>query len=755
MRPAETQPEEAVRMVPLDRLEISPANVRKTDAGLQSFAELKASLADLGILSNLVVRPVEGSDDRFAVVAGGRRYNALVELAAEGQVAPDYAVPCRVVPTDASETEISLAENVIRAPMHPADQVEAFAALAAAGSTVSGIAARFGVAERTVEQRLRLGNAAPELLQAYRDEAIDLECLKAFAVTADPVRQLAAWKQVSGQGYRPTAWQIKRILTDDRIPAGAAIAAFVGVEAYEAAGGIVDRDLFADEREFGVWFEDAQLLDRLATERLQEIADKVAAEWKWAEPRVEVEWNEFAPFGRVHAVPGEPTPEEAAERDRLHTRHDELVNLHEDDWTDDLVSEGERIGERLRELQAAVDSRARFADEDKAIAGCIVTIDPDGEVETIEGLVRPEDIPAPADNGSTEVPAATAAANGAASGGPAARASMTMPSRPLDPAAEARKRAGIGIAHADDLRSIRTAGIKVGLANDFEAAFDLFLFQAAISVFTQGYVPTSLEIAARETPDRPHVRNNDEGFAAESPFEADLADWSDLPLEWMEHEDEARAFEVFRALSAERKRALFAAAIARTVKGQLSFEHDARPALEATVARLGIDFAARLRPSAAMFWSRITKGRMLDIARDVFGAEWAAGHAQEKKAVLAATMERAFGVGDDVPPGITQDTRAAALAWVPPGFAPFDGQDDDFDPSAELVAGSATPDTAAESDSATTDAGTAHFVVDGAEAETAPDDGDATGLPDPVPAAATGQDIGGEGLDIPDFLRRA
>ena len=52
--------------------------------------------------------------------------------------------------------------------MHPADQVQAFGALGEAGVSVADIAARFGVPERTVEQRLRLGNAAPELLDDLR-----------------------------------------------------------------------------------------------------------------------------------------------------------------------------------------------------------------------------------------------------------------------------------------------------------------------------------------------------------------------------------------------------------------------------------------------------------------------------------------------------------------------------------------------------------------------------------------------------------
>ena len=68
--------------------------------------------------------------------------------------------------------------------MLPADQVVAFSQLAKSGATVAAIAARFGVTERLVEQRLRLGNAAPELLDADREDAIDLETLKAFSVIA-------------------------------------------------------------------------------------------------------------------------------------------------------------------------------------------------------------------------------------------------------------------------------------------------------------------------------------------------------------------------------------------------------------------------------------------------------------------------------------------------------------------------------------------------------------------------------------------
>ena len=69
--------------------------------------------------------------------------------------------------------------------------------------------------------------------------------------------------------------------------------------------------------------------------------------------------------------------------------------------------------------------------------------------------------------------------------GPAMFGPMNLPKDPE--AAEARKEAGVGIGLADDLRSIRAALVKVKLAGDSEAAFDLMLLQLGRSVFTDGY----------------------------------------------------------------------------------------------------------------------------------------------------------------------------------------------------------------------------------------------------------------------------
>ena len=281
--------ERDIRDIPLSQLELSPGNVRKTPADASAFTELKASIAAHGLLKNLIACAIEPGTDyvaRYGVIAGGRRLAAMQALAAEGALKEDHPVPCHMIDGIVAAEEVSLAENSVRAAIHPADQVEAFRRLADAGSTAAAIAARFGVSERTVEKRLRLGNAAPVLLQAYRAGEIDLDTLMAFAVTTDHARQNAVWAAVSQQGYRPGAWQIKRLLTEDRVSATSAVARFVGIEAYEAAGGRIDRDLFAEEDERGIWFDDPDLLNKLAMDSLQVAARELETRWKWAEARL-------------------------------------------------------------------------------------------------------------------------------------------------------------------------------------------------------------------------------------------------------------------------------------------------------------------------------------------------------------------------------------------------------------------------------------------------------------------------------------
>lgn len=122
--------------------------------------ELAASIAAPGLLQSLVVR--KAKKGKFAVVAGGRRLSALRLLADAGKIEADYAVPCHLLDGAADAAEISLAENSVREPMHPADEFEAFRSLVDGGMSEADVAARFGVTEAVVSRRLRLARVSPQ-----------------------------------------------------------------------------------------------------------------------------------------------------------------------------------------------------------------------------------------------------------------------------------------------------------------------------------------------------------------------------------------------------------------------------------------------------------------------------------------------------------------------------------------------------------------------------------------------------------------
>src|ERR1700685_1795238 len=72
--------------IPLNKLVPFAGNVRKTQ-NKRFIAELAASIRAHGLQQNLVVKP-EGR--KYAVVAGGQRLKALMQLAKEGDIKPNY-----------------------------------------------------------------------------------------------------------------------------------------------------------------------------------------------------------------------------------------------------------------------------------------------------------------------------------------------------------------------------------------------------------------------------------------------------------------------------------------------------------------------------------------------------------------------------------------------------------------------------------------------------------------------------------------
>jgi ParB/RepB/Spo0J family partition protein len=177
----------SIASIPLNKLVPWDGNVRKTNAE-EGLGELVASIAAHGVLQSLVVR--KANRGKYSIVAGRRRFLALSALADAGTIAIDSPVPCRIIPGSTDATEISLTENVMRAPMHPADQFEAFRALIDSGSTAEEVAARFGITSAAMKKRLKLARVSPAIFEAYRKGDLSLEQIQAFAISDDhPARE--------------------------------------------------------------------------------------------------------------------------------------------------------------------------------------------------------------------------------------------------------------------------------------------------------------------------------------------------------------------------------------------------------------------------------------------------------------------------------------------------------------------------------------------------------------------------------------
>jgi len=644
----------------VEQLTLSPTNARKTPATAAEDAELEASIRAKGVLQNLIVHPA-GSDEVYLVDAGGRRLKILQKLAAEGVIdTKTYRVPCKIEePADAVET--SLAENTIRAAMHPADEFVAMAALIDGGAAIGDVATRFGTSERHVRQRLRLGKLAPELLDAFRAGDIGLDAVTAFTLGADPPAQLAVWAQLKDHSYI-SPHRIRHLLIETAIALDSDLGMFVGAEAYEAAGGMITRDLFSSDDDG--FMEDAALVHRLAIAKLETKATELRPEWAWTKAVLDLEYGALSQYVRLQPHPAEAPPELAEEIERIAQRLGDLEEIGADEWNDELAAEAERLEERRNEIDETINGLAIYGETDRDRAGCIVTIGENGEFCLHQGLIErraARDPAAAGDDAEREHREDDAF-------GPGDVEDDDAPRRHVPAGAEQalRKELGFSQSLVDDLKAHRHQITRAHLAGNFEVAFDLALYALCTEVFDRfRYHTNPLDLRAVEATPRSSL-NDLSGTPADRLIEVLRAaldlDWIKLPP--------AVGFAAMVALPPSAKQKLFAWCIASCLKPQLAIEDRADPVLEAAGLRLAIPFADCWRPTAANYWGRVKKAHGLAIGAEIFGDRWARDHAGDKRPVLAAALETAFDPQKNAACiGLDQTARDQAAAWLPPGIA--------------------------------------------------------------------------------------
>ncbi len=608
-----------IRDIPLSKLVPSPQNVRRTgrEAGIE---ELAASIAAHGLLQSLSVRPVldgEGAETgRYEVIGGGRRLAALKLLVKRKQAPKSAPVPCVIV--EGEVEELSLAENVVRENLHPADQFEAFKRLADEhGFGAEEIAARFGVTSQVVRQRLRLGAVSPKLMQVYRDGGLTLEQLMAFAVTEDHARQEDAFARLSWNREPGT---IRRMLTEGRVAARDRRAVFVGAAAYEEAGGTILRDLFTEDS--GGWFEDAGLLDRLALEKLERLAEEVRAEgWKWVE--VFIDYPYAHGLSRTYPQPVELPPEDQAMLDTLSAEWDALAQQHDGDGLPDEVAA------RLDALNAEIErlSAQRHAYDPDVVArgGAYVVLGPDGAPRIERGFIRPEDEPPVEEGADSAMDIDDAAANEAdAAGGDE------------DDNQDAAKPLSDSLVR--DLTAHRTLGLRLALGDDPDVALLAVTHALAARTFYRGQEDGAcLDIRANSAFLGGHAHGIADTAAAQKLEERHAAWAVQMPA------DVAGLWGFIVGLDHDSHMALFAHCAAVTVFA-VRIPWDQRPkamAMADVLAQaLSLDMSAYWAATAQSYFERVTKAHIVAAVCEGVSEEAAERMAGMKKQDMAVTAEQ-------------------------------------------------------------------------------------------------------------------
>ena len=617
-------PSKNLILVPLSRLVLrrTGPNVRKTPR--MSIPELAASVQRVGLLQNLIVIPA-ADGEHYEVVAGGRRLAALKLLAKKHRIAKDWEVPCLLV-ADGTARTASLTENVQREAMHPADQFEAFAALVAEGRPIEDIAADFSVTPLVVQRRLKLANVSPRLMADYRADAVTLDQLMALAITDDHAAQEAAF-------YDAPTWQrsphnLRERLTEREIDAYRhPLVRFVGLDAYEQAGGGVRRDLFA-EGDAGVYLIDAALLERLAQDKLAGIAAEVGAEgWAWVDTAPAATYADLQAFQRAPRERREPNKHEAQRIEKLQAKMGEVaealgtaMDANDEDKAEALQEEGERLGQQLQALE---DGLLDYAANVRAAAGAIVTIDRNGEAAIHRGLLR-----------EAEAKALRTLEKRQGFGGEKAGNDDTGEN-------DEAPKVAISDRLAQRLSAHRTAALQIEVARHPQVALAALVHGMVQTVLQECHYGHDLPLSVRLT-----VQDRLEGMAPDCPESPAAMALRELQQAWGGKlpKDSAALFAALLVMEQGELVELLAVCMASTVDVVTPRVTTQQPGAELAQA-VGLDMAVWWQPSAEGYFKHVSKAVILQAVGE-YAPEHVTRLAKLKKADIASEAERlADGTG--------------------------------------------------------------------------------------------------------------
>ena len=634
----------ASRDIPFDKLVLSQSNVRRIKAGV-SIEELAADIVRRTLLQSLTVRPVldeHGTETgMFEIPAGGRRYRALALLVQRKQLSRTAPVPC-VIRTEGLAEEDSLAENVQRAPLHPLDQFRAFLAMREKGMGEEEIAAAFFVSSNVVRQRLRMAAVSPALLEVYAEDGMSLEQLMAFTLNPDHARQDQVWEAIQ-HSWSKEPFHIRRLLTEHTVRADDKRAQFIGAGAYEAAGGVILRDLF--QMDHGGFLQDTSLLDRMVMQKLEGEADTLRGEgWKWIEIAVDFPYGHT--FG-LRRLLGESVPPDEVEQAAYDALTAEFAQIEADqEGVDELPDDVDaRLGEIETAMEAFQNRPVNFDDNDKARAGVFVSVDGSGGLRIERGYVRPED-ERRVETADVDDPDGDAADSNTPDGADNPKACGDSDDQ-SDTEEEDDTIRPLPDRLITELTAHRTLALRDALAQDPELAFIAALHLFCLKTFYPYALESCLEIDTKSAyfvSQAPGLAETSSALSTAARHDA----WAKrLPVE------SADLWDALVALNAEDRSALFAHCVSQSLNA-VHEAYNRRPKALAHADLLAtclqLDMAAvGWQPTVEDYLGRVTKARILQAVQEAKGAEVADRIAHLKKPEMATEAE----------------TLLAATGWLP------------------------------------------------------------------------------------------
>lgn len=378
-----------VKMIPMSELryasEAPPElglHVRKVDPDQEE--QLQASIRSVGIVYPLVTKVHEGVQ---YVAAGNRRLRALRAIHTENA---DTLVPTiDVASFKGTPVDIALASNEF-VSMHPVDRYEAIAGMVAAGTDPVDVCQRFVLTDRQFRQITALGRLHEKVRAAWRAGEIDAAAAMAFTLAASPKEQAKVFDKLEKKSHDEGeaaigAYSVREALAGGKQRDAYKLVLFVGVEAYEDAGGKLNRDLFNSQHDV----LHPAIAKKLADEKIRaECARLIGAGWMWAEPFSDLPSEAVYQWRTVVPEKWNVTADQQGRMDWL------VAFLDEDHPASQIEQVEGAAGELSRWRYDA--AMATFDEKQRSKLGCGLKIDDFGNLEVKFGIVKPGEKP-PAD----------------------------------------------------------------------------------------------------------------------------------------------------------------------------------------------------------------------------------------------------------------------------------------------------------------------------------------------------------------------